>query len=257
MARVDYDRMAPDYLEGRALPAAGMEPWREELARWLPEPEDPAGRSPVLDLGAGTGQFGAAIAGWFGVDVIAVEPSEGMRAQAVRANRHPGVHWVAGVGERLPLRDGTCALAWVSTVVHHLDDLDGAAAELRRVLRPGGPVLVRQAFPGRMGEINLYRRFFPAAGERLVAQGGLPDVERVAAAFAAAGFRVEALHPVAQVSAPSLAAYRDKVRLRADTGLRLLPDDQFATGLAALDRAVEAETSPQPVIDRLDLLVLR
>jgi hypothetical protein len=73
---------------------------------------------------------------------------------------------------------------------------------------------------------------------------------------AAAGFRVEALQPVAQVSA-SLAAYRDKVRLRADTGLRLLPDDQFATGLAALDRAVEAETSPQPVIDRLDLLVLR
>jgi ubiquinone/menaquinone biosynthesis C-methylase UbiE len=58
MARVDYDRMAPDYLEGRALPPAGMAPWRDEIARWLPE--DPAGRSPVLDLGAGTGQFAAA-----------------------------------------------------------------------------------------------------------------------------------------------------------------------------------------------------
>jgi hypothetical protein len=65
-----------------------------------------------------------------------------------------------------------------------------------------------------MGEINLYRRYFPAAGERLVAQGGQPGVERVAAAFAAAG-------------------------------------------LAALDRAVQAETAPRPVIDRLDLLVLR
>ena len=64
-----------------------------------------------------------------------------------------------------------------------------------------------------MGEINLYRRFFPAAGQRLVAQGGLPDVERPAAAFAAAGFRVEALQPVAQVSTSGLAAYRDKVRL--------------------------------------------
>jgi hypothetical protein len=32
---------------------------------------------------------------------------------------------------------------------------------------------------------------------------------------------------------------------------------QFAAGLAALDRAVEAETTPRPVIDRLDLLVLR
>jgi SAM-dependent methyltransferase len=142
MARVDYDRMAPDYLEGRALPPAGMAPWRDEIARWLPE--DPAGRSPMLDLGAGTGQFAAAIAGWFGVEVIAVEPSQGMRAQAVRANSHPDVHWVAGVGERLPLRTGTCAMAWVSTVVHHLDD--AAVAELGRVLRPGAPMLVRQAF---------------------------------------------------------------------------------------------------------------
>jgi len=255
MARVDYDRMAADYLEGRALPVAGMEPWRDEIAKWMPEPLDPARRSPVLDLGAGTGQFAAAIAGWFGVQVVAVEPSSGMRAQGVRANSHPGVHWVAGVGERLPLRNRTCALAWVSTVVHHLDDLEAAAAELGRVLQPSAAVLVRQAFPGRMEDVTLYQRYFPGAGECLVA--GLPTVEQVETAFATAGFRVEDLRRVAQVSATSLAAYRDKVRLRADTGLRLLPDDQFAAGLAALDRAVEAETSPVPVVDRLDLLVLR
>jgi SAM-dependent methyltransferase len=256
MARVDYDRMAPDYLEGRALPSAGMASWRDEIARWLPGPGGPAGRSPVLDLGAGTGQFAAAIAGWFGVEVIAVEPSQGMRAQAVRANSHPGVYWVAGVGERLPLRNGTCAMAWVSTVVHHLDDLAAAAAELGRVLRPDAPVLVRQAFPGRI-DVTLYRRYFPAAEACLVVGGGLPTVAQVEAAFAGAGFRVEDLHPVAQVSAPSLAAYRDKVRRRADTGLRLLPDDQFAAGLAALERDADAEATPVPVVDRLDLLVLR
>jgi hypothetical protein len=125
------------------------------------------------------------------------------------------------------------------------------------VVRPGGPVLIRQAFPGRMDEVSLYRRFFPGAGERLVADGGLPGVERLSAVFAGAGFRVEALQAVDQVSAPSLAVYRDKVRRRADTGLRLLPDDRFAAGLAALDRAVAAETTPEPVVDRLDLLVLR
>jgi SAM-dependent methyltransferase len=255
MARVDYDQMAPDYLEGRALPPQGMEPWREAIRRWLPT--GGAGRSPVLDLGAGTGQFAAAIAGWFGVAVVAVEPSRGMRAQAARAHRHPDVAWVAGVGERLPLGHGTCAWAWISTVVHHLDDLDTVAGELRRVLRPGGLALVRQAFPGRMDAITLYRRYFPGAAATLVTGGGLPTVERVSAAFAGAGFRVEGLWAVDQVSATSLAAYRDKVRFRADTGLRLLPDDQFAAGLAALDRAAEAETDPTPVVDRLDLLVLR
>jgi ubiquinone/menaquinone biosynthesis C-methylase UbiE len=255
MARVDYDRMAPDYLEGRALPPDGMDPWRAAIRPWLPDGR--AGRSPALDLGAGTGQFAAAIAGWFGIGVVAVEPSAGMRAQAVRAHPHPGVAWVGGRAERLPLRDGACAWAWVSTVVHHLDDLAAAAAELRRVLRGGAPVLVRQAFPGRLDEITLYDRFFPGAVATLVAGGGLPTVEQVMAAFAGAGFHSEALRRVAQVSAPSLAAYRDKVRRRADTGLRLLPDEAFAAGLAALDRAVEAETTPAPVVDRLDLLVLR
>jgi ubiquinone/menaquinone biosynthesis C-methylase UbiE len=255
MARVDYDRMAPGYAVGRALPPEGLAPWRDAIRPWLPT--GPAGGSPVLDLGAGTGQFAAAMAGWFGVEVVAVEPSAGMRAQAAGTPSHPAVRWVAGRAERLPLADGTCALAWVSTVVHHLDDLTAAADELRRVLRPGGPVLVRQAFRGRMGGISLYRRWFPEAGALLAARGGLPTVERVTDAFAAAGFLAEALQPVAQVSAPSLAAYRDKVRLRADTGLALLADDRFTAGLAALDRDVEAETTPTPVVDRLDLLVLR
>ncbi|HSR27467.1 MAG TPA: hypothetical protein VLR51_03340, partial [Actinomycetes bacterium] len=84
----------------------------------------------------------------------------------------------------------------------------------------------------------------PGAGAALIAGGGLPTVERVSETFAGAGFRVEGLAAVDQVSATSLAAYRDKVRRRADTGLKLLPDDQFAAGLAALERAADAETDP-------------
>jgi ubiquinone/menaquinone biosynthesis C-methylase UbiE len=252
MARVDYDHMAGDYAEGRALPAGGLEPWREAIRPWLPQA---AAAPPALDLGAGTGQFAAAIAGWFGVRVLAVEPSAGMRAQAARRHRHPGVALVGGRGERLPLRDGCCGWAWVSTVVHHLDDLPATARELRRVLRPGGPVLVRQAFPDRLEAVTLYRRFFPGAAR--IAAAVLPTVEQVTEAFAAAGFRVQARKEVSQQSAPSLAAYLDKTRRRADTGLRLLGDAEFTAGLAALERAAAAETTPAPVTDRLDLLVLR
>jgi ubiquinone/menaquinone biosynthesis C-methylase UbiE len=252
MARVDYDAMAGDYVEGRALPPAGLAPWRDAIRQWLP---GDGGGSPVLDLGAGTGQFAAAIAGWLGVRVVAVEPSAGMRAQAARAHPHPAVALLGGRAERLPLRDACCAWAWVSTVLHHLDDLPAAARELRRVLRPGGTVLVRQAFPDRLDAVTLYLRYFPGAAR--LAAALLPTVEQVADGFAAAGFRMEARASVTQVSAPSLAAYRDKVRRRADTGLRLLPDEEFAAGLAALDRAAAAETARTPVTDRLDLLVLR
>ena len=249
MARVDYDQMAASYDRGRLLSPEGLEGWRAALADWLP----PASRRPVLDLGAGTGLFAAAIPGWFDVRVVGVEPSREMRRQAARAHAVAGVAYVGGEAERLPLRDGCCAVAWLSTVIHHLGDLPGCARELRRVLEPGGPVLIRSAFPGRHGGISLFR-YFPGAGR--IAET-FPTVEATVAAFATAGFAFERLQQVPQVSAPSLRAAVERVRQRADSTLRPLPDEEFAEGLAALERAAAAETTPTPVVDHLDLLVLR
>jgi len=51
MARVDDDKLAADYLKGRALPAARMESWRDAIAPWLP-----TGRAVRCSTwGAGTG----------------------------------------------------------------------------------------------------------------------------------------------------------------------------------------------------------
>jgi hypothetical protein len=44
----------------------------------------------VLDLGAGTGLFAAAIASWFDAEVVAVEPSAGMRRSSF-PGRHQGI----------------------------------------------------------------------------------------------------------------------------------------------------------------------
>jgi hypothetical protein len=62
---------------------------------------------------------------------------------------------------------------------------------------------------------------------------------------------------VPQVSAPSLRAAVERVRQRADSTLKPLPDNEFAEDLARLERAAAAETTPSPVVDYLDLLVLR
>jgi ubiquinone/menaquinone biosynthesis C-methylase UbiE len=249
MARVDYDQMAPSYEHGRALPLDALEDWRAALAAYLP----PASGLPVLDLGAGTGLFATALATWFDVRVVGVEPSEGMRRHARPARSHPLGAYVGGQAARLPLRDRCCGGAWLSTVIHHLGDLAHCALELRRVLAPGGPLLIRSAFPGRHERITLFW-FFP--GAQRIAET-FPTVEATVAAFATAGFAFQALRPVPQVSAPSLRASVDRVRLRADSTLKLLSDEEFAKGLAALERAAAAETAPTPVIDHLDLLVLR
>jgi ubiquinone/menaquinone biosynthesis C-methylase UbiE len=249
MARVDYDQLAASYDRGRGMPLEALEGWRAALTAWLP----PASGLPVLDLGAGTGLFAAAIAGWFDAWVVGVEPSGEMRRRARQAHAHRRVAYVGGEAERLPLRDASCATAWLSTVIHHIGDLAGCARELRRVLEPGGPVLIRSSFPGRHGGISLFR-FFPGAGR--IAET-FPTIEATVAAFAAAGFAFENLQPVPQVSAPSLHAAVERVRERADSTLKPLPEEEFAEGLAALERAAAAETTPIPVVDHLDLLVLR
>jgi ubiquinone/menaquinone biosynthesis C-methylase UbiE len=250
MAWVDYDQLAAVYDRDRAVPPETLEPWRAALAAYLP----PASGLPVLDLGAGTGLFSAAIAHWFGTDVVAVEPSEGMRRQARTTRPHPRVAHVGGRGEQLPLRDGCCDSAWLSTVIHHLSDLAACAGELRRVVRPGGRVLIRQAFPDRPEPGTRLFTLWPAA-RAILARA--PTVQATIATFTDAGFAFHRLEQIADQSAASLTEAYDRARVRADSLLRLLPDAEFFKGLQALQRAAAAETTPTPVIRRLDLLVLQ
>ena len=250
MAWVDYDQLAAVYDRDRAVPLDALEPWRAALAAYLP----PASGLPVLDLGAGTGLFSAAIAQWFGAAVVAVEPSEGMRRQAGMARPHPRVAYVGGRGEQLPLRDGCCGSAWLSTVIHHLSDLAACAGELRRVVRPGGWVLVRQAFPDRHEPGTQLFTFWPAA-RAILARA--PTVKATIATFTDAGYTLHRLEQISDQSAASLTEAYDRARVRADSLLRLLPDADFFNGLEALERAAAAETTPTPVIRRLDLLVLQ
>ena len=241
MARIPYDEAgAAAFQAARELPREGLAAWRAAVARQLA----PRPGMRLLDLGAGTGSWAAAFSDWYGIEVVGLEPSAAMRARA----RHPRM--LAGDALAIPLRAASVDGAWLSTVVHHLTDLEAAAAELRRVLRPGAPVLVRSAFPGRHRRITLFR-FFPEAVRVL---DSYPSVARVRAAFATAGFRYRALEPVPQVSAASLAVAAARLRRDAHTPLRLLGDAEWERGLARLRAAAARETGP--VVDVLDLLVL-
>ena len=186
--------------------------------------------------------------------VIAVEPSEGMRNQAATTRAHPHVAYVGGLGEQLPLRDGGCDSAWLSTVIHHLSDLPACAGELRRVVRPGGWVLIRQAFPDRPEPGTRLFTYWPEA-RAILARA--PTLQATMATFTAAGFTFHRLEQIADQSAASLKEAHARARVRADSLLRLLPDAEFTRGLEALGRAAAAETTPTPVIRRLDLLVFQ
>jgi SAM-dependent methyltransferase len=90
----------------------------------------------AVDLGAGTGKLTRALAAR-GVEVLAVEPAAGMRAEFAR--RVPGVPVVDGTAEAIPLPD-TCVDAAVSGQAFHWFDVPQAAREISRVVRPRGGV---------------------------------------------------------------------------------------------------------------------
>ena len=238
---IDYNERAAAAFEAcRQLSHSGLTRWRAAIARHL----EPWPGMRVLDVGAGTGMWATALAGWFGITVVAVEPSAAMRARSACPTM------IGGDALALPFGPATMDAAWLSTVVHHLPDLPAAARELARVLCPGAPVLIRSAFAGRCQHIGLIR-FWP---ETAAVLDTFPNVAEVRTAFGAAGFSRTALQPVRQVTASSLAVLAATIRREAHTPLTLISDAAYQDGLARLRAA--ATTDTRPVIDSLDLLVL-
>jgi len=88
----------------------------------------------VLDVGAGTGKLTRQLLDR-GLDVVAVEPSGGMRDQLERAV--PGVTVHPGSAEAIPLPDGSVDAVLVAQAWHWVD-LGRAVPEVARVLVPGG-----------------------------------------------------------------------------------------------------------------------
>jgi SAM-dependent methyltransferase len=244
----DYDLMAALYDEGRAMPEAWVVEWRMALEDYLSGASEP-----VADVGAGTGIWAWFIASWFDIDVVGVEPAQGMRQQAIRTRRHDRVSYVGGEAEQLPLRDQSCGAIWMSTVVHHVPNLDNAAKEARRVLRQGQPLLIRQGFSGRHDDI-LWTQAFPSA--LAIAEERHPRLESVIETFESAGFEHQETRRVREIAAADLHDYVRKLETRADSTLTLISDEDFERGLTELRRMAEV-SPPEPVRAGLDLVVFR
>lgn len=151
-------------------PCRGVEPWREAVWRAVPPgatPERFAARRAfllahvrsgdrVLDLGAGDGAFAAELCA-VGCDVIAVDVSEEALRRA-RA-RVPGLDARrVDEGAPLPLDEDAVDVVWAGEVLEHVADVVGLLADVRRVLRWGGTLLVTTPYHGRVSVAALALR---------------------------------------------------------------------------------------------------
>ncbi len=122
-----FARIARRYdLMNRVLSMGREQAWRRTGIRRLPE-----GR--VLDLGSGTGAAADVLGDR---RVVALDPVIQM------LDLSPITHRVVGVGEELPFADETFDGVFSAYVFRNLTSLECALAEIHRVLRPGGRLVV-------------------------------------------------------------------------------------------------------------------
>jgi len=115
---------------------------REELRERLRRFVTPQGGERVLDAGTGAGAVAFALAPLV-AEVVAVDAEPALLAQArQRLPEFPNVSLVEGDVTQLPAAVGGFDLACSVRVLHHIARPELAVAELVRVTRPGGLVLV-------------------------------------------------------------------------------------------------------------------
>src|SRR5580704_17613919 len=229
MKPVDYNtQQHENYVRGRSLRPDQTDFWIRALADRLRR------RRPLngLDLGSGTGRFTPALAAAFG-PVTGVEPAAAMRRIA-EAAAHPGVSYLSGSAEAIPLPEASVDYTMMFLVWHHVRDQARAVAELARVTRPGGAVLLRSQFRDHMPRV-WWLEYFPHGFETDAAIfQPLADVVTV---FANAGWRVADFAEPTEPSAATLA----KLRLRPYSLFEHFTPEEAAAGFERLEAAVAAD----------------
>lgn len=136
--RRSYDTVAQEYTKRLHDELAGKPLDRALLAALLEQTEP---GTPIADLGCGPGHIAAHLAG-AGARTVGIDLSEGMVETGRR--RYPQVEFRRGDLLGLPAGDGEfgAAVALYSFIHLSPDELPGAVAEARRVLRRGGLLLL-------------------------------------------------------------------------------------------------------------------
>jgi demethylmenaquinone methyltransferase/2-methoxy-6-polyprenyl-1,4-benzoquinol methylase len=196
--RAMFDRIARVYDRMNSVMTAGLH------HRWRQRAADLAALRPgdrALDVATGTGDLAIELARRVAPDgeVIGSDFSTGMLDLA-RA-KAPSLHWEWGNALDLPYGDDAFAAATVGFGARNFSDLDRGLAEMARVVRPGGRVVVLEITTPQRPPLSTFfsiwfDRIVPAVG-RLADSDAytylpssvkrFPGPEELAARMAAAG----------------------------------------------------------------------
>lgn len=197
MTATDYDDFAHAYSAENEANLFNAYYERPEMLRLA---GDVAGRR-ILDAGCGSGPLSAALRAngsvVTGFDVSAAMVDLARQRMGEDADLH-----VADLAAPLPFGDAEFDDVVASLVLHYLEDWSGALAELRRVLKPGGrlilsvnhPVIFPVVYPeADYFAVTKYSEDYLMDGQTVSLTFWHRPLHAMTDAFTAAGFRIAAV----------------------------------------------------------------
>lgn len=198
---VSFDRAVGYYDRTRGMSDEAARAVVAQLA------DDLRGRGRVLEVGVGTGLVALPLAA-AGLPMIGLDLSAPMLGKLVeKAGGHAPFPLVLGDATALPFADDRFGGAVVRHVLHLIPGWERAIAELVRVLRSDGSILVSH---GDIPDVwrDVMGRFLEVTGTRSMASGLDPrDETTMEDAFARAGTRRRDLAPIAERAEQSVAEF--------------------------------------------------
>lgn len=165
--RSSYDTVAVSYADQLREAIAG-EPYLRAALALFADMVHAAGGGPVADVGCGPGHVTAHLHE-LGVDAFGIDLSPGMID--VARSDHPDLRFEVGTMTDLPLADDsvTALLAFWSLIHVPDDEIPAVLGHFRRVVRPGGPLLLgfhvgdesrlkTQGYGGHPMNVHVHRR---------------------------------------------------------------------------------------------------
>jgi ubiquinone/menaquinone biosynthesis C-methylase UbiE len=145
----------------------------------LREALDPKPGETILEIGPGTGYYSLHVAGWISPGTLHVfDLQQEMLDHTMRRAREQGIANIEprqGDARELPYEDAAFDAAYLVTVLGEIPDQEKALGELRRVIKPGGRLVVGELFGDphmvgigalqeRAADFELERRVGPRLG---------------------------------------------------------------------------------------------
>ncbi len=194
MTASDYDDFADAYAAENESGLFNAYYARPEVLRLV---GDAAGRR-ILDAGCGSGPLSAALHA-AGAAVTGFDGSAAMVELARQRLGQDADLRVADLAAPLPFADAEFDDVVASLVLHYLENWTGPLAELRRVLKPGGRLLVSVNHPAAYAivypeadyfAVTKYSEDYVFDGQTVWLTFWHRPLHAMADAFAAAGFRI-------------------------------------------------------------------